>query len=89
MALQNVGILPQHYMASQPRKPQLESSVPWKAQTLYLHTKCHVPKFSGSLVITIKLETIYKLHAATMLFSLHTLTCVHQLHNMWISSQLL
>jgi hypothetical protein len=24
--LQNVGILPQHYMVSQPRRPQLESS---------------------------------------------------------------
>jgi len=29
---QNVGIIPQHYTASQPRRPQLESSPPWKPQ---------------------------------------------------------
>jgi len=28
--LQNAGILPQRYMASQPRRPQLEPPLPWK-----------------------------------------------------------
>jgi len=30
--LRHVGILPQHYTASQPRRPRLESSLPWKHQ---------------------------------------------------------
>jgi hypothetical protein len=30
--LWNVGILPQHYMASQSRRPRLETSPPWKAR---------------------------------------------------------
>jgi hypothetical protein len=32
MALRNVGILPQHYTTSQPRRQRLESSPPWKHQ---------------------------------------------------------
>jgi len=32
MGLRNVGILPQHYTASQPRGPLLESSSPLKSQ---------------------------------------------------------
>jgi len=32
MNLWNVGILPQHCMASQPRRPQLETSPVWKPQ---------------------------------------------------------
>jgi hypothetical protein len=31
-ALRNVGILPQHYTASKPRRPRLELSPPWKPQ---------------------------------------------------------
>jgi len=34
---QNIGILP-HYAASQCRRPQLESSPPWRSQIL--HKKC-------------------------------------------------
>jgi len=34
MDLWNVGILPQHYMASQPRRTWLETSPPWKPQHL-------------------------------------------------------
>jgi hypothetical protein len=30
--LWNAAILPQHYMTSQPRRPRLESSPPWKPQ---------------------------------------------------------
>jgi hypothetical protein len=30
--LWNVGILPQHYTASRPRRPRLEASSPWKHQ---------------------------------------------------------
>jgi hypothetical protein len=30
MGLWNVGILPQHYTASQSRRPRLETSAPWK-----------------------------------------------------------
>jgi hypothetical protein len=33
--LRNVGILPQHYTASQPRRPRLESSSLWKSQISY------------------------------------------------------
>jgi hypothetical protein len=32
MSLRNVGILPQHHTASQPRRPRLESSQPWRRQ---------------------------------------------------------
>jgi hypothetical protein len=32
IVLRNVGILPQHYAASKPRRPRLESSLPWKSQ---------------------------------------------------------
>jgi len=32
MDLWNVGILPQHYTASQPRRPRVEVSPPWKPQ---------------------------------------------------------
>jgi len=31
----NVGILPQHHTASEPRRPRLESSPPWKPQNSY------------------------------------------------------
>jgi len=30
-AIRNFGILPQHYMASEPRRPRLESSPPWRS----------------------------------------------------------
>jgi hypothetical protein len=30
--LRNVGILPKHYAGSQPRRPELETSPPWKPQ---------------------------------------------------------
>jgi len=32
MGLWNAGILPQHYTASQPRRPQTETSSSWKPQ---------------------------------------------------------
>jgi len=32
MTLGNAGVLPHHYMASQPRSPRLESSYLWKHQ---------------------------------------------------------
>jgi len=32
MVLRNVGILPHHHAASQPRRPRLEPSPPWKLQ---------------------------------------------------------
>jgi hypothetical protein len=35
MDLWNVDILPQHYTMSQPRRPRLESSSPWKLQISY------------------------------------------------------
>jgi hypothetical protein len=38
MDLWNVGILPQHYTASQPRRPWLETSPPWKSQNSNFHT---------------------------------------------------
>jgi hypothetical protein len=34
--LWNIGILPQHYTASQPRRPWLEISLLWKPQNLHL-----------------------------------------------------
>jgi len=34
MDLRNVGILPQHYMTSQPRRTRLESSLPWNHSNL-------------------------------------------------------
>jgi hypothetical protein len=37
MALRNVGILPQHYTASKPRRPRFESSPPWKP---HISDKC-------------------------------------------------
>jgi len=36
MDLRNAGILPQHYTASQPRTPRLESAPPWKPQIMHL-----------------------------------------------------
>jgi hypothetical protein len=33
----SVGILPQHYTASQPRRPRLESSPPWKPHITKFH----------------------------------------------------
>jgi hypothetical protein len=33
MVLRNVGILPQHYTASQPRRPRLESTSSWKVRS--------------------------------------------------------
>jgi hypothetical protein len=41
MDLWNVGILPQHYTASQPIRPRLEISLPWKPQNLH-YIKWHV-----------------------------------------------
>jgi hypothetical protein len=38
-ALRNADILPQHYTVSQPRRPRLESSQPWKPKTSHLHTR--------------------------------------------------
>jgi len=35
--IRNVGILPRHYTASQPRRPQRESSSPSKFQILHLN----------------------------------------------------
>jgi hypothetical protein len=32
MGLWNVGILPRHYTASQPGRPRLETSPPWRLQ---------------------------------------------------------
>jgi len=40
--LWNVGILPQHYAASQPRRPQLESSPPWKPQIYHVTDCCYL-----------------------------------------------
>jgi len=41
MVLRNVGILPQHYTASQRRKSRLESLPPWKFQnSAYLSRNC-------------------------------------------------
>jgi hypothetical protein len=36
MVLWNVGILPQHYTASQPSRPRLEPSSPWKPRLSHL-----------------------------------------------------
>jgi len=36
---------------------------------MQLHTKFHMPSFSGSLVITIKLKAMYRFCATTMFFS--------------------
>jgi hypothetical protein len=38
MGLWNIRILPQHYMASQPRRPQLETSQPWKPRNSHQKT---------------------------------------------------
>jgi len=38
MDLRNVGILPQHYTASQRRRPQPETSLSWKPPNSYLPT---------------------------------------------------
>jgi hypothetical protein len=59
MGLWNVGILPEHYMAPQPTRPRLETSLHWKPQNwpnlvavfwllwqfyvVYLHTSCEHP----------------------------------------------
>jgi len=43
-----------------------------------LHTKFHMPSTPDSLVITIKMKTKYRLHAATMLFYiLHKIILTH------------
>jgi hypothetical protein len=38
MGMWNIGTLPQHYIASQPRRPWLETSPPWKSQNLIRNT---------------------------------------------------
>jgi hypothetical protein len=48
MILRNVGILPQRYTMSGPRKPRLESSSPWKPQTSHLVWGFHGGDISSS-----------------------------------------
>jgi hypothetical protein len=43
--LRNVGILPQHYTAPQPRRPRLESSPLWKPQISHVLNYTHRRKF--------------------------------------------
>jgi hypothetical protein len=45
MVLWNIGTLLQHYMVSQPRRPQLESSPPWIPQILWQTVVVHVQIF--------------------------------------------
>jgi hypothetical protein len=48
----NVSILSQHYTVSQPRRPRLESSPPWKPQISHLRTKQHLTFVRQSQVQT-------------------------------------
>jgi len=50
MALWNYGILPQHYTASQPRRPRPETSPAWKPQNSQQNTEFKIYNFSTSVV---------------------------------------
>jgi hypothetical protein len=62
MDLWNVGILPQHYTASEPRRPRLETSPPWKPQKS--HAPFRLP--SSNLLNTVRTlkESAQKAHNA-------------------------
>jgi hypothetical protein len=56
MNLWDVGIVPQCYTVSQPRRPQLESSLPWKPHILhkiYISFICSICKYNIYLVICV------------------------------------
>jgi len=40
MDLWNAGILPQHYTASQPRRPWCKTTLPWKPHNLWCKNFC-------------------------------------------------
>jgi len=44
--LRNIGILPQYYTASQPRRPRLESPPPWKPQNSHQVVNIYVTDMS-------------------------------------------
>jgi len=50
MDLWNYGILPQHYTASQPRRPRPETSPAWKPQNSQQNTEFKIYNFSTSVV---------------------------------------
>jgi len=57
----NVGILPQHYTSSEPRRHRLETSPPWKPQNSKI-MKCFIMYFSPFSYHFRPLESKFSLH---------------------------
>jgi len=65
MDLWNVGILPRHYTESQPKRPRLASSPPWKPQNSHQVTKVlimHFPDINCYNFFLIPLKLSYKIN---------------------------